>query len=700
MTSGAESSSDEHKILATHQLSCVTWQPTQPLPNSCYIDEIKETIQTKFPESSAEMSQQISKFNNLRNLATSALGDGSSRSEIALNNLKRYYAQLKSMFGRFKDCPAEFYWADSTNKSTGGNLNFEIKNVMFCIAAFHNDIASKLARDTESQIKDACQHYRNAMWWIKELQLCGTDSAQLRDLSHDMLKLLEHLSSAHAHECLLCHSNRAGFKPESLARIALQIVSDYDAAYLIITTSLNKTSSGSGSFKTWLSTIEFKKNYYKSAMNIFLCYQYGEDKAKEIGTHISYLKVAREQLSSIKSINMNSVIGNQFAREALSLAEKLVSRKLDKAIRYNDNIYHAPILNPEDLPAVERKQIATPLPFNISTIPDFKDLFASLVTIEAIEKNSLYSQKKDDMWREIKHETMEKDEQLARLLSTLNLNEKLKTQALKPPDELVDLCAELSMNPNVIDDLLNELEELDDKLEMVQNTLDKCSNMLDSQRNKSMVHVTELQNLISTQKQALQTSSDLHKLMTPELQMNLRALATTEDPSELLPGINLDCSNEAQIVASISRLVDQVEELKRHRVKLLNELGSSLEHDDFFTHMAVDSSEQKAQEIFETEIKKHNKFVNPLKANLKAQDKILDELEKVNAEYGEVKIKYKNQRRLMNEKVEYYKKLYQQFGNLKGSIADGNRYAKPMLEKVENLLKKIQTSMDLNDFMN
>ena len=697
--------SEEISVLAQTCLASIVWPLRTPKENTNYVEDFALHIRNKFHEPSpTKYSRELNEFSNLRNIAISNLNENSLRDANSLKSLKKYYCQLVSMLGRFKDCGAEFTWKDAFGRGTNnGNLEFELNNIIYDIAAIHNEFGSRIARTNESTTKEACIHYNNASWWITELR-DNRIGLKPKEMGHDLLTFFFHVLQAQAQECVLLHSLRAKMRLDNVAKIAAQIASDYDVALKLAYSPLyndpiKEIVSGPSMFTSWRMTVEFKSRYFQAMTQLLLGLSFSDDSVKEIGTRIARLKMASQTLEQCRKY-VTETIDSQTTKCVFAVIESLVTRKLDKAIRYNDQVYHATIPSRETLAQPEAKLVVSAVPFSISSIPEFKDLFSGIVTIETVQVSSIYSEKKDSLARQINSQVEKQDKELAEMMSTLNFDKRnLRLPAVEAPDELIEICAELSMSPNIVDDVLTKLEELDDKSEEIQKMLDSAQEMLRKRPNAKFQE--ELSRFKKTQEDALRTTQSLHKQLYPELQRKIQLMATTNDPSQLLPKLDSTLSSgDDEVVKKLEKLIDKVDEMKQQRYSLLAQLKQSLDNDDVIKFVVAATSELELKEVFEKEIQKHNKFLAPLQSNLKLQNEILDTLERVSAQYGQVKLNQRTQRAAYSERVESLKKYYAQFKTLSDGIEDGLKYHSSMINYVRDFYSKVQATNDLNDLLN
>lgn len=695
---------EELKNLTKNYLPSIVWPLRTPRENTSHLNEFANHIRTKFNESSAnKFSRELNEFSNLRNIALSTLGENSLRDNNSLKALKKYYCQLASMLSRFKDCGAQFSWKDSFGRaSTEGDLEFELNNVMYNIAAIHNEFGAKISRNNENSTKEACLNFSSALWWVTELRDNRT-GVKPKEMGHDLLTFYHHVLRAQAQECVLSHSLKAGMKPENVAKISAQVASDYEVATKLAqsplyTDPIKEIINGASIFQSWRVTVEFNYKYFSAMTQLLMGVSCRDDSAKEIGVRIARLKNASHNLESCKKLLSDRPPLS--AKTVFEVIDAIVGKKLDKAVRYNDNVYHATIPNGETLPQVEAKLLISPAPFSISSLPEFKDLFSNLVTIEAVQVNSIYSQKKDDLSRQMKTQVEKQDDELAHMMSTLNFDKKsLKLSSFEVPDELIEICAELSMSPNIVDDVLTKLEDLDDKSEEIQKMLEAVQQMLTKRSNRQ--YEEELKRYKTTHEDALRSTQSLHKQLYPELQQKIQLMSTTNNPIELLPKItNSSSVEDEEVIRKLEKLLDKVDEMKQQRTTLLTQLSQSLDQDDVIKHVVAASSEHELKAVFDKEIQKHNKYLAPLSENLKLQNEMLDTLERVNAQYGQVKLNHRAQQAAYKQEVDSLKKFYNQFKAINDGIDQGLEYHKKMVDLVRNFYQKVQATHDLNDLLN
>lgn len=417
---------EEIKTLILHQLASIVWPLRIPQDNASYVQEFASHIRTKFNEPSPnKYSRELNEFSNLRNIAVSTLAENSIRDNNSIEVLKKYYCQLNSILTRFRDCDATFPWKNSFGRSSNdGNLEFEMNNIMYNISSIHNEFGAKIAKTNDLSDKDALLHFSNALWWVKELR-DNRSGLKPKEMGHDLLTFFYHILQAQAQECVLNKMIRSGMKPDLVAKICAQIASDYNIASKLAQTPLytdplKEIMSGASIFQNWRATVDFKFNYYSSMTQVLLGLACSDEDAKGMGFRIARLRWANQFLEPCRKL-ISDTLDSQRTRLAFDSLSNFVIKKLDKANRYNDNVYHSTIPSREVLPVAECKLLISPIAFQD---PGYRDLFSDLITIESVQGSSLYSQMKDDLSRNIKTEVEKQDEELAHLMSSLNFDKR------------------------------------------------------------------------------------------------------------------------------------------------------------------------------------------------------------------------------------------------------------------------------------
>lgn len=697
---------EEVKTLTRHQLASIVWPIRSPKDEASFVEEFKFHIRNKFNEPSADkFNRELNEFAQLRNIAVSCLREDAIRDNSSLKNLKKYYCQLACMSVRFKDCSARFTWKDSFGRGTQeGDLDFELNNIMYNIAAIHASLGAKISRTDENAAREALSLFSAALWWVTELR-DNRAGAKSKEMGHDLLTFFHHVLKAQAQECVLVKaiSSVREMKPENVAKICAQIASDYDVATKLAQTPLytdplREIMSGASLLQNWRATTSFKQKFFLALSQLLTGLSFTDDNVKEIGLRVARLQLCVQALDGCKKV-ISETLDSHISKVAFETLDGFSRKKLEKAIRFNDNVYHASIPNLDTLPQIEGKLLISSASFSIASMPEFKDIFSNLVTIESVQVNSIYSQRKDDLSRQIKTQIVKQDEELAQMMSTLNLDKRsLRLPPIEAPDELVDICAELGMNPHVVDDVLTKLEELDDRSEEIQRMLDGAQELLRRRPNRQFED--ELARYRKTHEEALRTTQSLHKQLNPEVNQKIQQMATTTNPMQLLPKIETSQDGEDELIRKMEKLLDKVDEMKQQRTILLSQLSQSLEQDDVIKHVVTASSEHELKGVFDKEIQKHQRYIEPLTTNLKCQDEILDTLERFNAQYGKMKLEHRRKRSKLTESVESLKKVYAQFKATSEGIDQGLEYQKKMVELVKNFHAKVRASHDLNDLLN
>lgn len=695
---------EELKSLASNQLASIVWPLRTPREKPLFQQEFLQHIRDKFNETDpTRFSREVQEFGILRNSAISCLSS-TLRDTSSLKALKKYYCQLASMVTRFRDSSAEFPWRDSFGRTiTSGNIEFELNNIMYNIAAIHNEIGAKITRNNESANREACQQYSSALWWVTELR-DNRAGLKNKEMGHDLLTFYHHVLKGQAQECVLFYSLTTGMRPENLAKISSQIASDFEVAVKLVQTPLyadplKDIMTGASTLQNWRATVSFKQKYYLASSHLFQALTNSDDSAKEIGARISHIQFASARLEECKKL-LPDCIDSQGAKLAFEKLNNLVTKKLDRAKSFNNSVYHSPVPDLDSLPKIESKLVVSAAPFSISSVSDFYDLFSQLVTIESIEVISLYSERKDKISRDIKSKVEKHDQDLVHMMSTLNIDKQnLRLPPIEESDQLVELCAELSMNPNIVDDVLTKLEELDEKSDEMQKMLEAAKIILSKCPNRDCE--SELKRYEAAHQDVLKTIASLHNQMSPELMQKIQRMATTSNPLELLPSTaDFDSIDEDGVVRKLHKLLSSIDSLKMERVNLLDQLKKSLDDDDVIKHVVAAASEQELKGVFDKEIQKHDAYLKPLANNLTSQNEYLDALEKLNAEYGQLKLNHRAKRSAQSERVETMKKFYNQFKATSEGIEQGLDYYKNMLELVRKFHQKVRSNYDLQDLLN
>lgn len=490
---------------------------------------------------------------------------------------------------------------------------------------------------------------------------------------------------AQAQECFLEKSILDNRTPSLIAKISAGAVSQYDSliAILIQSELQDKDYLFNKLFKEWKKFFEFKISYYSViasySMGIYIVDEH------KIGERVAWLIDANDKVKS--TVKLAKITDRETVIEAADGLEKLVKTTLDKTKRDNDFIYHESVPSQNQLTAIKGVNLVGEIEFKISDENVMgKDIFHKLIPIEAYESVSIYSSTRDKMWRDIKSRIDDKNEELVKFLSIIQLDkDNIRQRKFNVPDKLASICASLnSGSKNFLEDVNDRLEKLDkmskevnDKFrELEKSILDeeelerKSTNKLNYKSSISDLK-SEFDRNYEVHKSAMASNQSLREIVKKhEEDIELLMKSSVQDLEELfsmkaedLP-IDVDSISNKDNLAELDKLFDKIEEMKKQRAFLENKLKQNIKNDDALKNV-IAHSEEEIKSVFERENEKFNVDIKYLDMNMNAQDQILNALTKANADYAQTRKEFIRVEKLRSERIEG---LYESYENVQGVL--------------------------------
>ena len=589
-----------------------------------------------------------------------------------------------------------------------GDLDFELACVLYNIGALHAELGAVDLRYTAESMKVACTHFQCAVWAFQHLR----DDNRLyksKDMSHDMLSFFVQVMLSQAQECILEKSMLDNRKPSIVAKVAAQVVEYYSSSLLMLLQSAVNTNSshtivdivGSKLYKEWKKFIELKVAYYNS-----ICALYMGDLAQEqqkMGERVAWFESAEVKLN--EAIKLAKGLDRQDVFDALSFVTDVISGKLGNAKKENDFVYHEKVPPIDKLTEVKGVSLVKGIPFSVCD-PEISgpDIFARLVPIEAHETASIYSAKKDEIMRNMRIKIEDKNQELAAFMSSLQLDRDtlLSSKNEGIPDELIEVCAAMSVNPKSVDevnDILNELEEISDE---VDKAIKDTKHMFEEEERKEKEHqqiygkrppsmiVVELSKELSkheeTHKKAMLSNSSLRENLERHLDdVKLLISSSAQDVASLLPSTAANVPFNESNLAEMEKLLEKVEEMKSQRHMLENQLKETMAADDVMKQVLA-HNKKEIEEVFATEIKKYDRITTLIEQNLSAQDNILRALTKANAKYSETRRAIMENERNRSARIASLIHTYEVFKELQSNSKRGFDF----YQKFQNIVIRLQ----------
>lgn len=665
-----------------------------------------------------DFTSEVKEFENLRSTISHVQRDNSG-----ISLLRRYYAQLHSLKGRFQMTnlmdllmQVKFSWRDIyTEKLIVGDIHYEMCSVLYNLGVLHVELTSNESRRSDASLKLACSHFQCAAHVFEMINKEVPIGVRSNDMSHDMICFMYNISLAQAQECILEKSLASDRHVTIIAKVAAQVSEYYTSSIMVLLQgSLNNGPDtvqevvGSREYKLCKKYCEFKSAYFKAICDYYMGLSNLEGKDVKTGEAIAWFKSAYEKICEavkhLKGLDKQNWTG--LLNDACKLVQELILKKQESAEKENNFIYHQIVPTSDKLTAVKGASLAKTTPFDVTDNEILGvDIFRRLVPLEAYQVASIYTARKDDLIRSVHKRIEEKDLEISEFMSSLQLN----PAAIRPvnppvPDQLIDVCAALSLRKSLLDDAKSHLSQLLAKSKLLDESLNlllEKIELLDWSSKEKMqlewkilrdIHDKAIKEDLQLKQSFLDASSDVEKMVNFLNDHNSTL-------SKLLPEIEITINEEN--CAKLEGLIKKIDEMKNQRETLFDQLKNSIRKEDITNKLLMSSSASAQTEvdvIFEKEMKKFDKQISLIDMNLAAQQNIMNALIKENAEYAPTRKAVMQAENVRKSKAETmissYEKMMQIIPECEKRMKvheDTLKSVTRLEEKVESLLKVLSS---------
>ncbi|KAL2270692.1 hypothetical protein VTJ83DRAFT_63 [Remersonia thermophila] len=359
----------------------------------------------------------------------------------AIKKLQAYAAQLVWVSGKFPiDIGVDFTWYPSLGYNTGrpiahNNLQYELMNVLFNLAALYSQLAVAADRSTAEGVKSAASYFTQAAGVLKHMKTIVLPELRMPNPPDDMddatLSSLNQLFLAQAQECYWQKAVSDGYKDASVAQLAACVSDLYNLAGEAAMRSDAISSA-------WIHHVSAKHHHFaaaaqfRAAADCLEKRKYGE----EVARLTDALACVKEGLKETRGNYLNKAVVD----DLMKLKARL-EQDLKRAERDNDKIYLQIVPSKPELAILKRAKLAIDrIPPQIANPHDYlgenaefgPPLFSKLVPFSVHVAISIYEERRDRLVNaNIVAELESMTDSLHSILSSLNLPGSL--QALEKP---------------------------------------------------------------------------------------------------------------------------------------------------------------------------------------------------------------------------------------------------------------------------
>ncbi|XP_045514066.1 tyrosine-protein phosphatase non-receptor type 23 isoform X2 [Pieris brassicae] len=672
---------------------------------------LKQYIAEVYREDPESYAAEMHQLEGMRSAAVRPTVDSAG-----LKALNRYFCQLRAMQSRFpmaKGQPAAcmFVWKDlyaNMNLSLA-DLRFEMACILYNIGALHTQLASSETRTSADSLKLACQHFQNAAWAFQYLREQYPQPSGA-DVSSEILKLLQEICFAQAQECILDKSRQDTRKPSVIGAVATQVLHFYKNSMAILGPSTGTDNIheiiGTKLYNNWYRHLSFKASYIGCIVSLYQ--GISAEEQQKMGERVACYQLAVDKLNEARKL-AKYIEPVQVTQEGLTFTNDIVEGKRKAAKNENEFIYHEEVPDKDMLTEIKPVCLvkAVAIDFNDPEVAG-NDVFARLVPLGAHEAASLYSERKAQLLRQVGAQADAKDLELTEFLSSLQLDQldRLDDDDQKIPQEVVDRCAAMNANTDMIDTLAGSMNALAELITDVEHALADVEAVIQEEneaekryqkamgaRPPSLVQ-TELARELHKYREAHARTADsnavLHKAMTLHI-ANLQLLARPlPELLGALPGVARLPGPDRDAMREMRRVLAKAHDMRAQRHALLDELRVALAADDVTPRLLADPASDRDR-LFDLEIEKHTPEVKIIEQNLAAQENIINRLTSLYAAYGDSRRLLADVLRKRDAMLNGLVTSYDSFGELVNKSTKGLEFYRKLQHNLTALLARARS---------
>ena len=375
----------------------------------------------------------------------------------------------------------QFSWYDSLSRArtTQGNSNFEIANVLFNSAVLSHQLGTSQNRNSEEGCLEAAKHFQSAagMFTYIQKKVCPNIVEKLnQDLTNEALEALVLICLANAQQCICEKAHKKNMKGAILSKLYMGASHSYKLAAEVIDAS-NTTKNLFD--KTWKSYLRFCQHYFEALASYLIALDLHEEMC--IGKEITRIIHAQNCLVDCSE---QRVTGN--LKLVMDELDQVLNNLLKTAQHENSKIYHDRVPELKDLELVEAKTMS-----KIQEVNEISDLlkekiadpFFNLFPIPVMEAKQKYEENIKKRMNEVFVQARQHREYIRNELSKMGLPGSILMVDQKSgfPDEVHHKISKINLEGGI--NRLFELKQtLDEMSGETKNQLDSITKKLDEEQ--------------------------------------------------------------------------------------------------------------------------------------------------------------------------------------------------------------------------
>ncbi|KAF1771510.1 hypothetical protein GCK72_003337 [Caenorhabditis remanei] len=636
------------------------------------------------------------------------------------HKLKKYYNQLCLMQKRFpmgsgEQMETPFAWHDglvdmrsAQSEVTICDIEFEKASVMFNIGTCHAQIAAEQLRDTQESIKTAFSHLQAATLAFEQLNTFRNSDFFYPsvDLDANVIAFYYKVLLAQAQECLVQKSLLENRSPILIAKLCLWIQEAYDSATKIVDDwSVNIPESVQ---RYYAKLCRVKSDIY-AVIGYMSMGDHSEKEEKKMGWRLQYYNIAMKYQDHLTT-NQAKMRDRYPELYVTSLfLFDVITAKQKNAEKENDFIYHDRVPKQEDA-------VDAALKDGVRCIVDLKkvqlmdpsgaygaDLFAKLLPSFVQEATAKYSEKKDEILREMKEIIKSYDDHLNYQLQLAEFDKlrfmldsgRNREAWFEISEDLMRRNADMTSYPDCVPNLIEKMRESSDTARVAEaklNTLlsklraidlprlkaDEGFNLIQKELERLGGHLEQAKaNNVSLNKAIAQHSANLQLLTLPCAEM-WQKIVPQEAEGVKKSSSEVPSEQERRMREMVNKVLEMIEQRKQ----FIAQLEATLKADDISSKL-IGTNERGAEEIMHKELEKHSDAQKLIRLNATAQDAILRAFTDANADF------FEERSELSTKKEEYERRVvelcasYEVFQDVQRKCEEGEQFYRQLMARCD-----------------
>lgn len=516
--------------------------------------------------------------------------------------------------------------------------------------------------------------------------IANDPSSAIYDLSVDCIKLLVNLCLAQAQECF--YQKATKLTPKILAQLAYQISIYYNIALQ------SKESLKSFISNSLISYIELKSKVYTA----LTYYNIGVEKgnSSNYGEQVAFLRIAYTLLATAKKANYTKHVPN--CKEMIETLSSKVENEYASAKRDNDKIYYDVVPDNPNLKEVSPKSMVKMIELSFEQFNDETDPFSLVVPPQVRKYDSIYSEKKAEILRDISQKIEELNSLARKELYSMGLPGSIESveNPTGVPDSLIQKIKIVTSEGGI--------SMLQDRVTVLQTLAKECSNLLNLSITELDKEEAEDNQMRSIYKQnwtrspshtlTMNIRDDLSKisvLLDTAKKSDSIVMSKVEAYSHLIKRIsessideiakelpNINSKKDPIVVNKLRNYILQLTSIFKDRETILSDLRQKIQEDN------ITSKLMKNLNIIETELEKYESFNERVSSSMEAQNELLKLIRVENQKFVE-EGNLDELERQRQSVLQKYEQAFKTYLELKAHFKEGIEFYTKQADKLENI---------------